>query len=75
MWLPKQSCHQLQCEKYLASSVRHDDINEPIGIPLAGYTNNLVRVEHVIFIFLSCFLAAALLKLFWVQLSVLISTP
>jgi hypothetical protein len=61
--------------KYLAFSVRHDDINGPIGIPLAGYTNNLVRGEYVVFIFLLCFLAAALLKFFWVQLSDLISSP
>jgi hypothetical protein len=62
--------------KYLAFSVRHDDINGPIGIPLvAGYTNNLVRGEHVIFIVLPCFLVAALLKFFWVQLSDSISSP
>jgi hypothetical protein len=53
--------------KYLAFSAGHDDINGPIGIPLAGYTNNLVRGEHVVFIIPSCFLAAALLKFFWVE--------
>jgi hypothetical protein len=60
--------------EYLAFSVRHDDINGPIGILLAGYTNNLDRVECVVFIFLSCFLAASLLKFFWVQLSDSISS-
>jgi hypothetical protein len=49
--------------KYLALSSGHDDINGPIGIPLAGYTNDLSWGEHVIFI-TSCFLAAALLKFF-----------
>jgi hypothetical protein len=45
MWLPKQSCHELQCSKILAFSAGHDDINGPISIPLAGYTDNLVRVN------------------------------
>jgi hypothetical protein len=61
--------------KYLAFAAGHDDINGPIGIPLAWYTNNLVRGEHVIFIIPSCFLAAALLKFFGVQLGDSICSP
>jgi hypothetical protein len=71
---PSNPVISFSAAKYLAFSVRHDDINGPICIPLAGYTNNLVRGEHVIFIFLSCILAAALLKFFWVQLSDSISS-
>jgi hypothetical protein len=65
---PSNPVISFSAAKYLAFSIRHDDINGPIGIPLTGYTNNLVRGKHVIFIVLSCFLAAALLKFFWVQL-------
>jgi hypothetical protein len=63
---PSNPVISFSAAKYLAFSAGH---------PLAGYTNNLVMGEHVIFIVPLFFLATALLKFFWVQLSDLISSP
>jgi hypothetical protein len=52
---PSNPVISFSAAKYLAFSVGHDDINGPISIPLAGYTNDLVRGEHVIFIILLFF--------------------
>ncbi len=75
MWLPKLSCCQVQCKRIPCLPCWTDDINGAIGIPLAGYTNDLVRGEHIILIVILCFLAAALLKFFVAQLGDLISSP
>jgi ABC-type uncharacterized transport system permease subunit len=47
---PSNPVISFSAAKYLAFSAGHDDINGCISIPLAGYTNNLVMGEHVIFI-------------------------
>jgi hypothetical protein len=61
---PSNPVISFSASKYLAFSVGHDDINGPISIPLAGYTNKLIGGEYIILMVLLCVLAAALRKFF-----------
>jgi hypothetical protein len=65
--IPSIPVISLTVSNNLALPGGHDDVNQPIGISVAGHRNDLVRVEHVILMAISGVHATTLLEFFWVQ--------
>jgi hypothetical protein len=65
--IPSIPVISLSASNNLAFPGGHDDVNQPIGISVAGHRNDLVRVEHAVLMAISGVHATTLLEFFWVQ--------